>query len=277
MCNARHMKRALQAASLMGLLASSRASSALTHGGSGSGPFAEIAAAPASVLDTLEELYSVPAPAMSLDDLKTLYGSAAPALIADNLDSLEALHGDNASSTMLNKLDHMYREAAQSLPRLNAYAKRLGKRFPGAVVFTAPLKGRVRALERIITEFKGNTSKITDLARASIAFVNLDQIKAALQAIEHDKDSPFEVFKVRNKLKNTGYKDVNLTLKDKANGHLIELQLHLACIMHEKMYGQGHKLYEIMRNMTDTTSFEFKLLDSLASMGYDKRCAEWGV
>jgi hypothetical protein len=170
-------------------------------------------------------------------------------------------------------LDELYAAAGESLPRLNKFATKLGAKFPGAVVFTVPLKGRGRTLEKIRNDYHGDASRIKDLARAAVAFVTREQVLEALERIQRSYNPAFKVLKIKNNMDNVGYKDVNLSLLDRVNGHIVELQLHLACILDAKKQ-EGNKLYHIVRNTTDVNLQ--KMLRDLETAAYLRSCSTGG-
>jgi hypothetical protein len=141
-------------------------------------------------------------------------------------------------------LDELYRHAAAAQDDLAAATRSIAEATGGKPVIPG-LKGRERALEKIATDYGGDASKITDLARSSIVYDRADDLYRALDKLQEQ----YKVLRVKDRLKaplEDGYRDVLVNV-EMPNGHIAEMQFHLDEIMRVKN-GPGHALYEEIRS-----------------------------
>jgi hypothetical protein len=116
-----------------------------------------------------------------------------------------------------------------------------------AALLIASPKGRVRAREK--AEKKGWHS-VADLLRASIVVSKLEQVPKALQAI---RDSGLKIAELRNRFHAplaSGYRDILMRM-ELPNGHLAELQVHVAPMFLAKEAYGGHDHYERTRGLDE--------------------------
>lgn len=144
-------------------------------------------------------------------------------------------------------LNQLYEAAAVADVELQSITQELAKATQGTVVIPpGGLKDRERAEEKIMVDYGGDASRITDLARIALEYETLDQIYNALETVV-DRTETLR-FKDRF-IKPTpgGYRDLLLNLK-MPNGHIAELQITLRSL-NEARFSQGHKLYEEARGI----------------------------
>ncbi|MFN3201564.1 MAG: RelA/SpoT domain-containing protein [Bradymonadia bacterium] len=108
------------------------------------------------------------------------------------------------------------------------------------------LKGRPRAEEKLAADYGGDVSRLTDLARTSIIYENIQDVYRGLEQIQ----GQFEITKLKDRFSNPtdqGYRDILLNVR-MSNGHVVEIQLHMRQIIEVKG-GVGHKIYEEIRTI----------------------------
>lgn len=121
----------------------------------------------------------------------------------------------------------------------------LGKK--GPILLTAPLKGEKRATEKVMSDYNGDWSQITDVVRGTIAVDNYHDIdtvvkkmkEAGVKVAAKPKDrfsSPTDV----------GYRDVMLSV-ELPSGHVAEMQVNVKPMLAAKE--KAHKEYEDMRSI----------------------------
>jgi hypothetical protein len=142
-------------------------------------------------------------------------------------------------------LDALYAQAAVAQRDLSALTTEIAHELGGEALIPPTLKGRDRALEKIAADYSGDASQIVDLARSSIVFKTVDQVNAAIAKV----NASAKVVRVKDRFARpfNGYRDVLFNI-EMPNGHVVELQLHLAGIIKIKN-GQGHALYEEIRSI----------------------------
>ena len=98
------------------------------------------------------------------------------------------------------------------------------------------IKKAVRIWYKLATKYMGDISCVTDCARISLEFRTAEGLLAAAERLL-ERASTF-----KNRVANPtdeGYCDLMFTLP-MSNGHIVEVQLHLAAMMDAKKDG-GHK------------------------------------
>lgn len=98
-----------------------------------------------------------------------------------------------------------------------------------------PLKERSKIIDKVMTDYNGDVTKMTDVLRWSIVFDSLDNLRWALDAISHSPDVE-KVF-IKNRLwpDYLSMSDVLINVKHK-NGFVSEVQFHIAETLHAKEY-----------------------------------------
>ncbi len=108
--------------------------------------------------------------------------------------------------------------------------------------YFAGVKSYHRALEKVKTELNGDSSRITDLARATIVANDVSGLMDAYEALSNEAT----IVKVKNRFKSpapSGYRDLNVLVELPKTGIIAEVQFHLKAIADVKN-GAEHKLYE---------------------------------
>lgn len=116
------------------------------------------------------------------------------------------------------------------------------------VLIIAPMKGRVRAKEKAEKDANG-WAGVKDLVRGSIVVPNLDMVPKALKAL---KASGIKVARIKNRFANPAgaYRDMLLNM-ELPNGHVGELQVHIAPMIRAKDDFGGHAHYEVERSVSE--------------------------
>ena len=143
-------------------------------------------------------------------------------------------------------LDALYKSAAQADPVLQKTVRELADDLGGEAMFPPGLKGRERAVEKVMAKYGGDFAALTDLSRATLAFDKLEDVYGALAQLEK---RGLKIVRLNDRfLRPTaeGYRDI-ITNVRMPNGHVAELQLHVKGITKAK--DASHALYEQQRTI----------------------------
>jgi hypothetical protein len=186
---------------------------------------------------------------------------------AEALREAELIKGPILAALVKKDLKIHYKRAAAAKVEIDSFAKSIAKDYNGNVL-TAPLKGKVRALQKIINEYSGDVRAIGDLARNTIV---VDARKVANVA-EFLKQKGVKVYVFDPKKDPFGYSGVNAVIETK-NGILAEIQVNspemifakeprpiAEMLLGQKVYdelvqkhgdigGKGHVFYEKGRSL----------------------------
>jgi hypothetical protein len=100
--------------------------------------------------------------------------------------------------------------------------------------------------DKVDTEYGGDVSKLTDLARSSLEYRSLDDVYRGLDQLR----ARFEIVRVKDRFETPtpeGYRDILVNLRT-SNGHVVEVQLHMQQVLEVKG-GVGHHIYDEIRTM----------------------------
>ncbi len=174
-------------------------------------------------------------------------------------------------SDLDNALDVLYAKAERTKKEIDQLATRVAEQHNGKVAM-APLKSRERARQKIETAYKGDASRIKDLARNTIV-VPKGQERAALDTLlrENPNIRPEHVKIVDPESDPLGYSGINVTVPAES-GHPGEIQINSSEMIYAKEHpsnsrsilgestfndlasrpdlppgGQGHGMYEEWR------------------------------
>lgn len=156
-------------------------------------------------------------------------------------------------------LNQLYKDAAVAQHQLATDTKAIADAHHCTTMIPPELKGRPRAEEKIRTDYNNDASRILDLARASIVCTKAADVTATLAALKHKYGAGVVRVKDRFAKPVNGYRDIMTNVK-MANGHIVELQIHLKAILDVKG-GVGHKLYEKIRSLVAKASDQKRELE----------------
>jgi hypothetical protein len=108
------------------------------------------------------------------------------------------------------------------------------------------LKSKERTIEKVISEYAGDASKILDIAGSKVIFERVDHLYDALNNFQKS----FKILKFKDRIQNplpTGYRDIIVNI-EMSNRHIVEFKLVLK-EMDDIAEGIGHKLYEEYRSL----------------------------
>ncbi|WP_407567253.1 glycosyltransferase [Polymorphospora sp. A560] len=143
-------------------------------------------------------------------------------------------------------LDRMYEQAAVAQDELRGMVVRIAAETGGEPGWRPGPKDRVRAEDKI-REYRGDVSKLTDLAGAKIEFRSLDDLYQALARLIDEPGVRIVKFKDRfENPQDSGYRDVQMSVRA-SNGHVAELRLHLTSL--DEVAAWEHALYEVRRDL----------------------------
>jgi N12 class adenine-specific DNA methylase len=145
---------------------------------------------------------------------------------------------ETARETLLS----LYREAAQRKDDFDARVRTIADALGGDVML-APLKGAQRAVEKIVSDYRGDAAKIKDLLRATILVSSPDDARAAVERIKQQ----FDVLPAgqRNLFAADadpidGYRDAKLNVR--IGDVVAEVQVNMPAMVEAKK--QAHVYYE---------------------------------
>lgn len=185
---------------------------------------------------------------------------------ADKRAAVDAKRGDNLVHQPVADLGELYAHNAMLKPEYDHQVQGIASATGGTTKFRSGegMKSLGRSMEKIVTDYNGDASRIVDLTGASIYYDSIDDLIKGYQAVE--SNAFFNVVRVKNSLaKASGYGDINIAVemgsadfdvdlpdgtkkKEHYAGFIIELQLHLTAIIEQKEV--GHKQYEEQRKIT---------------------------
>ncbi|SCE68964.1 toxin glutamine deamidase domain-containing protein [Micromonospora chokoriensis] len=146
-------------------------------------------------------------------------------------------------------LDDLYAAAVVAQAELNQLAVSLaqvGDHRVGDPGWRSEPKDRRRAEDKV-DKYRGDASKLLDLAAAKVEFRNLNDLYAALERIREHPDVVVVSFQDRFiSPEDSGYRDIQLVLRMR-NEHLVEFRLHLAAL--DAVAVWEHALYEVRRDV----------------------------
>lgn len=181
-------------------------------------------------------------------------------------------------------LDILYKEAEVAQKELYEQVTQVASETKGEAKLPSSLKGRERAMEKVMADYKGDASKLVDIARGSIVYNSYADLMGGLESC----DRKLTLVREKNRFAQptpAGYRDILLNVK-LSNGHIAELQLHLTQILAVKS-GAGHKIYEEVRKieaaaqtadraLTSEESAKIKALNAESKALYDQALASAG-
>lgn len=148
------------------------------------------------------------------------------------------------------KLNGLYDEAESLMPEFKKLYDELASRIPGSYPAVAPLKGRMRSVEKIVEDYKGDPGQIKDLLRGTLVIPDLESGQAAADAVNEIFET---VGKPRLSLVTGRTKDgyVDLKFNVKMGNQLGEVQVNVSSmIVAKELFGHG--FYEEYRVLPDS-------------------------
>ena len=143
--------------------------------------------------------------------------------------------------------------AAETQVRLHEYLSGVLTEMPEGGVLQGEPKGTKSEASYIRKiNYATRIRTVVDVSRASLIFKSEEDARAAVQFLEEDKKNPdFEVVRVNDRFAKPmpiGHRDMQLNLRDKKNGFLVEVEVHQ---VHLKHYhdNRGHAIYEKYREI----------------------------
>ncbi|MEU4776785.1 toxin glutamine deamidase domain-containing protein [Micromonospora sp. NPDC023633] len=165
-------------------------------------------------------------------------------------------------------LDRLYVDAVEAQREVVALAKRLAADVPG---FAEPAgrpapKERKRANDKI-AKYRDNVSMLTDLAAAKVAFRDLSDLYAALDALRRYEDVDVVEFEDRFiGPQESGYRDIQMSLR-MSNGHIAEFRLHLSAL--DEVASWEHALYKVRRDLKAVAKEQGRIMSPMERAVYN--------
>ncbi|HBL62005.1 MAG TPA: hypothetical protein DDZ80_27435, partial [Cyanobacteria bacterium UBA8803] len=168
-------------------------------------------------------------------------------------------------------LDILYKEAEVAQKELYEKVTKVAGETGGEAKLPSSLKGRERAMEKVMADYKGDASKLVDIARGSIVYNSYADLMGGIDICNKN----LTLVREKNRFAEptpAGYRDILLNVK-LSNGHIAELQLHLTQILAVKS-GAGHKIYEEVRKIEAAAQTADRALTSEERAKIEKLNAE---
>ena len=154
------------------------------------------------------------------------------------------------------QLTEIYEKAAENKEYFDATNAEIAKSLGGSAA-VVKLKGSDRAVEKALSDYDGDVTKIKDLLRTTITIKSLKDTNKAIEAIKSKYGDPV---KLKNTLDpnvdsvgGTGYRDINMVFQ--VNGSFVEVQVNMKEMLDVK-HGEGHALYEEIRTIESKAKIE---------------------
>jgi len=143
-------------------------------------------------------------------------------------------------------LPELYQQAAEAEPELRQITQDIASATQGTPGFRPGPKGLDRSLDKILGEYGGNPTLLTDLAGSKIVYDRLEDLYAGLQRVQETLGDKVVAFKDRFvKPQFSGYRDILMNI-EMSNGHIAEFRLHLSQV--DKYASAEHAIYELTRS-----------------------------
>ena len=186
-------------------------------------------------------------------------------------------------------LDEMLGRAPAAKAEIDALADEIASGLEGASVAKAPVKSRERALEKVMTDYAGDASRIKDLARNTIV-VQGDDVASVVRQLEA-RGATVKVIEPSEA--SLGYSGVNATIRTES-GLVAEIQVNTPAMIYAKESepvaraiigdeaydaiarrtgvpgGRGHALYEAHRGLPDPASPEARRIAQESQRYYER-------
>ena len=145
-----------------------------------------------------------------------------------------------------NYVDSLYRQSSEATPQLNQMTEKIATLTGGTPGFRPGSKGRERVFDKI-SGYKGDASRLTDLAGSKIVYTSLDDLYSGLKMTrEQLRDNIVQIKDRFITPQESGYRDILMNI-GMENKHIAEFRLHLAQI-DEISNTIDHDLYEVSRS-----------------------------
>ncbi len=174
-----------------------------------------------------------------------------------------------------DNLDSLYAKAGGAKKQIDTIGRKLAKSAKNGILAAPGFKGRQRALEKVVDDYRGDVTKLTDVVRNTVVVRSTkDFHKVARVALKESKKTLVDYKRVVPANDAWGYSGINMKLKA-TNGMIGETQINTAWMIYGKekqkdavsilgrdLYdkiadkvkvgsGKGHAFYEIGRNTKD--------------------------
>lgn len=162
-----------------------------------------------------------------------------------------------------SKFDDLYDHSIYAQIELEGLLHKVAKE-TGSGVILSGVKNKDRAHEKILAEFNGDVTKITDIARGTLVADSVEEILGGFNRISEDAN----IVAVKNRFKEpqpSGYRDLKILIELPESKIIAEVQIHLRAIANVKS-GPEHDLYEIVQRIERNAKYENRPLTELESV-----------
>lgn len=137
---------------------------------------------------------------------------------------------------------------------------------PYKVLTVPPLKSKERSQAKTNDDQKGSAKRLCDVGRATIVCRTEDQVVQVIEKLK--KRDECDIVRMKNRVSHptyTGMRDILMNIK--VDGHVFELQIHLADLLAIDL-SDGHHFYEYFREyFVGTSEFLEKQAEILQNFG----------
>ncbi|MGF6936858.1 hypothetical protein OKW41_006020 [Paraburkholderia sp. UCT70] len=137
--------------------------------------------------------------------------------------------------------ERAYRDAAAAKPEFDKALRGIAEAMNGYAL-TPELKGRERAIDKVVSDYAGDATKIKDVLRGTIVAPNVDAARDAIRQIGERFDivgDSRNLLARESKASGDGYRDAKLNVR--SNGVTAEIQVNVPEMIAAKK--QAHSLY----------------------------------
>jgi hypothetical protein len=183
---------------------------------------------------------------------------APVAMAISTLPSTVQRQGKKPPQQGSDDINILYKNAGPAFEELKQFTRQFAEKTGGTPVIPDDLKKREKAMKKVESvQYGGDASRLLDIARTTITYDTLAQVDAARAQIESSLQQfapDAHIVRVKDRFANpteSGYRDYLANIQ-MSNGHIVELQLHLAPI--EAVKADEHKLYDIVQDIKENAS-----------------------
>jgi hypothetical protein len=168
-------------------------------------------------------------------------------------------------------LDDLYAKAKKDEPQFVQSLNQIAHSVGAEAHFTpseyaepgTTLKSRKSAERKMNNEYGGDPTQLRDIIRGTVVSDRIENVRAAAaQFIEWNKAN---IVKVKDRIVNPtteGYRDIAINFRT-PSGLIAEVQFNTPVMIREKDLGDGHKIYEKLRDLKANPDFDQAQRDAL--------------
>jgi hypothetical protein len=183
---------------------------------------------------------------------------------------IESEHLARLSDDQAGVLNARYAEAAEAKPNFDHALRGIAEEVGGRPEIR-PLKDSGRAVDKILSDYDGDASRVKDILRGTIQVPDAASMARVAEVIR----DRFSIESEKNRAVSPGpdgYRDIMFKVHT-PNGHVAEIQVHLPAMVEAK-HGIAHDLYQERERITRGAESEGRLLTAAESARRDELNAQ---